>query len=391
MREGRSFQGIYLVSEPATLIKGSGAYRHIEVGRKYLGKHFNLVFYPACNLPVSKSGKQVSIDRSSVPSKFKTLLKRLGLWHTIKDLKVLFDNHRSIYKHYKAIKKLSPDFIYERSSFLNFQGLIISKWLGIPHFYENNGIKYLEHQERVKTWLGWLWKYLEKRAYQKSDFVFFVGLWGDRINLSTKNWMNIENGIEQSFIDHFRGHKKEITDKINICFVGSLMQHHGFSMLIKALKDMDTSSLHLHLIGSKLDTVATEISPIIETTYHGFLDRADLAGLLEKMHVGIIPGGKEYPSFMKLFDYGAAKCLVIAPDLKNLRFWFSEDEIAFFEKGNVASLRNRMLWVLKNKDLIEEKGNKIYRKISASFVWDEIYGRKAAVIRRTIDAYEKAK
>lgn len=268
MMNNKENKGIYIVSEPATLIKGSGAYRHIEVGRTYLAKHFDIEFYPMCEVP--SPTKTFEVKANSKPTKenlLKSILKSIGLWHTIKDLKILFDNHKAIFKNYQAIKAINPAFIYERSSFLNFSGLIISKWLGVPHFYENNGIKYLEHKEKVSSWLTWLWAAFEKTAYKKSDFVFFVGLWGSRLGLSTKNWINVENGVEKEYIERFESHQKTIEDKINICFIGSLMEHHGFYLLVEALKNIDTSNIHLHLFGSKMKTVVDELEVFIETKY----------------------------------------------------------------------------------------------------------------------------
>jgi len=376
-------KAIYLVSEPATLIKGSGAYRHIEVGQEYLSQHFDLSFYPLCKVPDAQERDyhQGGFALKRKDTAWKQWLKQVGLWHTAKDLIRLFSNHLDIFRHYRHIKKQAPDFIYERSNFLNFQGILISKWLGIPHFYENNGIHYLEHQERVTTWLGWLWRLLERWAYQQADFVFFVGLWGNRIELASNNWMNIENGVELPFIEHFQDHQKVVEDTIHICFIGSLMKHHGLDVLIEALQKLATTSFHLHLIGTKLEVAAQQLRSILPTTYHGFLEREQLTILLEKMHVGVIPGGKEYPSFMKLFDYGAAKCLVIAPDLKNLQYWFNNQELLFFEKGNPLALKVQLQSVLDDPRLITERGAVLYQRIKAAFTWEHIFENKAQLIQ----------
>lgn len=382
-------KSLYIVSEPATLVKGSGAYRHIEVGQAYLARHFDIKLYPLCKVPSIKS-KVVSNTKvdNNKENIFKKTFKRIGLWHTLKDLKILINNHRTIFKHYKAIKKINPDFIYERSNFLNYQGLIISKWLRTPHFYENNGIKYLEQSERSNSWLLPIWSFLERTAYKNSSYVFFVGLWGSRLNLTTNNWMNIENGVEQSFLDNFGTVEKKYDKIINICFIGSLMKHHGFDLFAAALKKIDTTNIHVHLFGSKLEDAETELQKYVPCTYHGFLDRMELASALQEMHIGIIPDGKQYPSFMKLFDYGAAKCLVIAPNLKNLKYWFDDNNILFFQKGNVNALRKKIDFAIKNREVIKIKGEKLYDKISGEHTWEKIFTQKSEIIKKTVAAHK---
>jgi glycosyltransferase involved in cell wall biosynthesis len=380
-------KGLYIVSEPATLLKGSGANRHIEVGQYYLNKHFNISFYSLCEIPTQNKNKILRIvhENKGQVNFLKKTFKKIGLWHTIKDLKILHSNHKNILNAYKTIKEINPSFIYERSSFLNFSGLIISKLLNIPHFYENNGIKYLEHQENITSWLTWLWAILERKSYKKSDFVFFVGLWGNRLNLPTKNWMNIENGIEEDYIDRFEYHQKKIGGVINICFIGSLMKYHGFGLLVNALKGIDTSNIHLHLFGSKLESVVDELNDIVKTTYYGFLDREELAKRVAEMHIGIVPNARDYQSQMKLFDYGAAKCLVIAPDLKNLKYWFNEEEICFFRKDEVNSLKKVLKRAINNPQSINSMGEKIYLKIREGFTWDKIFIEKSKIINSFLE------
>lgn len=371
-------KGIYLVSEPACLRKGSGAYRHIEVGVQYLSKYFDIKLI----VP-----KLVSVENNSLYSKsehkeiwIKKLLKESGIWGAIKDFYILYTNHKDILGLYKTIQKAKPLFIYERAAYLNIKGLVICKILGIQHFYENNGIKYFERKKIYFSWFYPLARLLERWAYRKSDFVFFVGLWGNMIASKKENWMNIENGIENDFIESFKDHKKVVKDKINLCFLGSLMDHHNLPLLIEAFSLSNTKSFHFHLIGSKLDLVYERINKIIPTTNHGFLERNQLKEVLKEMHVGIIPGAYEYPSHMKLFDYGAAKCIVIVPYVKNINYWFKEEELITFKQNSAIDLANKLTEM--DKAFIENSslGENLHNRILGQFTWDIIFKEIAAII-----------
>lgn len=380
-------KGIYLVTEKECLLEGSGAFRHIEVGLKHLSQHFDLEFWTIDN----KGSKDASFNHSvklkiAQEPLWKKILKSMGIWGTLKDLILLYQNHRSFFPFYRKLKHNKSEFIYERAAYLNFNGIIASKLLGIAHFYENNGLHFRRRKETYYSWFFPIARFLEKENYRRSNFVFFVGLWGDKLSLKTQNWMNIENGIEREFVERFKNHKKEVNGSINICFVGSLMNHHNLPLLIEALRNVDNpSSYHFHLIGSKFTSVIEQLEKVISITDHGYLNRNDLVEILEKMHIGIIPGANNYQSQMKLFDYGASKCFVIAPDLLNINYWFNQDEIAIFQQDNCQSLSEKLNLI--NADFIKNNSmnEKLYKKIESEFTWDRIFKTITSKMKEKID------
>jgi glycosyltransferase involved in cell wall biosynthesis len=373
-------KGIYLVTELGCMQKGSGAYHHIEIGVKYLSKYFDVTL-----ISPSIDNPKIGLGNNQKENIIKRILKKTGVWGTIKDLVILYHNHRSIYSFYKTVKSHRVDFIYERVAYLDFKGLITAKCLKIPHFYENNGVKYFERKKIYFSWFYPLAFELERVAYKRSTFVFFVGLWGNMIASKKKNWMNIENGIEENFIAQFKTHHKKVEDKINLCFIGSLMKHHNMPLLITALSQTpNRDQFHLHLFGDKLESAFEEIQTILPATYHGFLTHNELSEVLKEMHVGLIPGAEEYPSHMKLFDYGAAKCIVLAPDVQNIKYWFKENELILFKQNSVEDLKNRLS--LLDKDFIENSqyGINLYNKIERQFTWSQLFSQISSVILNQI-------
>ena len=303
------------------------------------------------------------------------------------DMKILIANHIE-YSVFLEIKKLKPDFIYERAAYLNFNGIIISRILGIPHFLEANGLHYLRRNKYYSSYLKGLAKWLEQKLHTLSNYVFYVGLWGNVFGSPKGNWCNIENGVEESFLSNFKLHKKNVEGKINLCFIGHPMEHHNLSLLVQALKSSSNrDSIHLHLFGYGLDFVAAELNEYISVTNHSFLDREVLMSMLKNMHVGLLPGSNEYASNMKLFDYGVAKCIVIAPSLINIQYWFSSSEIVFFEKNNLDDLISKIEQL--NKSFIENNtyGENLFNTIKENFLWETIFSKISKVI--TDICYEK--
>lgn len=380
---------LYIVSETSCLREGSGAFRHIEVGKKELGKKFEVDFLPLCPLPDTVEGN--TSETHHAPSHIPAY-KKTALWGTIRDFFTLLRNHLGFFHWLKTVRTKKPLALYERASYLNFNGLIIAKILGIPHVYEANGLQYLVARTYYRSGFNFLAKNLEKLAYRMSSYTYFIGSWGDALNLNFSHWENIENGIEASFLDTFKDISREVSEKVNICFIGSLMPHHRMDILLEAIQKLSgKEKVEVHLIGNKFGEMDKETGKWASVKNHGFLSREQLPEVLAKMHIGVIPGGFEYPSFMKLFEYGAAKMLIIAPDLYNLKKWFSDDEILFFDKNNPDDFAAKIDWVLTNPENISRYGENIFSCISEKHTWEKIFSHKSRKIQSLISEYSSSK
>ncbi len=368
-------RGIYLVSEPACLVKGSGAYRHIEIGMEMLGKHFSMEKHST--FPKKKEQVREAKSESSVSER---AAWRRTMRGTAKDAMRLVSNVWKVFSFLKVVRSKRPDFIYERASFGEFSGLIVARLCGIPHVYECNGIQYLAAQNYYRSYLNPLVAFFERMAYRNSQHCFFVGTWGDLLRLKSTNWSNIENGVEQAFLKSFENHQKNTNGPLKLAFIGYLMPHHRPEILIDALKSLAGSTdLELHLIGKQFAHIEETLNGTLPVINHGFLERADLASLLCNLHVGLIPGGYEYPSQMKLFDYGAAKMLTIAPDTHNMKYWFSDDVLCF-KAGDAESLASAIQKVENNRDFVGLYGDRLHETISKRFTWESVFRNQVKVV-----------
>src|SRR5690606_41026579 len=111
----------------------NGASNHIRIGIEQLGRHFEMHSLVLNEVPVQQKQGNGSFA-SSVRGK--TGLKTNQFIGVFRDLKAILVHNRTFYHNYKRIKEIRPDFIYERSEYLNLQGLLIAGKLGISHFYE---------------------------------------------------------------------------------------------------------------------------------------------------------------------------------------------------------------------------------------------------------------
>ena len=263
---------------------------------------------------------------------------------------------------------IKPTFIYERYHILNFNTLLICKFLRIPHFFEINGLWKEDHRNRFLSWL-------ENRFLHLSHFCFCLGLRGHLI--PQIQHLNIENGVSQNFWKAFKNHSKKRKSNFNICFLGSLMNHHRLAIICESIILMPLSiqrRIRLHFIGPVNQRVLqiAQSCPI-SIVLHGGQSKKKRIRLLKMMDCGFISGGSPYASFMKLFEYGSAKCPVVAPRTTNLNHWLEERNIFFYQPDNYHSCAKALMKVYHSPGLSRAKANLFYELIGKRFLWEKTF------------------
>ncbi len=376
-------KAIYLIQEAGCLNPQSGAFQHISVGYRQLSKAFDMTAF-FNNQSINLNGYKTNESLPKNSDKIKRAKKRGVLYGTIKDLQLIFQYVLNIPKLYKALKANGINFIYERTAYINFSGLIVAKLLAIPHFYEANGIQYKAKQKYYKSLLSPLIKRIEKWMYKRSSHTFFVGSYGFYWQIKSDNWTNIENGVESELLEFFKTRKKKISKPINLCFIARLMAHQKPDLLIEALQNLKhPQDIVLHLIGSGLESIEEKLKDKIKVVNHGFQNRETIKHILKDMHIGIIAGSPEFQSTMKIFDYGVSKCAVIAPNITNLKYWFN-DELIFFD-GTANDLADKICKLKNDAYVLNRSGKKLHNKVRQQFTWDKIYGNVVKRMNKVLE------
>lgn len=144
----------------------SGANHHIKIGLEQLQSKFEMELFLLFKEHVSNSDENFVVSQ---PNKYGSFLK-----NSIRFPFLLIKNHIYFLKYFNMIKKSESDFIYERASFLNYNGIIISKILRKKHFYEVNSVCFNENKNQFsKVFFPFIY-FLENYFVSKSDHVFFV-------------------------------------------------------------------------------------------------------------------------------------------------------------------------------------------------------------------------
>jgi glycosyltransferase involved in cell wall biosynthesis len=212
----------------------------------------------------------------------------------------------------RQIRDHRIDFVYERSAYLSFAALRAAKRRNIPHFYEVNGLSYLDFASYYRSALNPTARRMELGSFRESDHVFFVG----------DNWSRVQNGVETEFVAQFAEPRRTPALPLRICFIGHVMQHHKVETLLDAFRAVRRrADVEFHVIGTFPASLAEALREFVPVTLHGVLPRDAMASVLADCHVGLVSGDMAFGSFMKLFDYGAARPNCCSPGTAAARRW----------------------------------------------------------------------
>ena len=372
----RKSRGIYVVTEAGCMNPTSGAWRHIFIGIDELSKYFEIE--PILPAQVDENtGRSTEIRRGRRKNGG---IRRSSIAGALRDLKHLLKRSIDAFKFLKKIRQNPPAFVYYRATFLDPLPLLLRMY-GIPCFIEANGLQFESYKKYYPSILNPGSKLFERFIYSSASHVFFIGSYGAYWKLCKPNWCNVENGVAGEFLAQFSRPKQVSSKSLKICFVGHLMKHHSPALLVETMKKLAKKiDVEFHLIGANLKALAADLDDFLPVICHGFLSRDQLASTLGGMDVGIIPGGPEFASQMKLFDYGSARLAVVAPDLYNLRSWFPY-EIAFFEPENSDSFFHVLNDLAHDRDRIAMFGNRLHERIKDEFTWEAVFFQQAKIMK----------
>lgn len=353
----------------------TGAYQHISIGIRELSKHFDLkTILPPRQ---SKTVQNVAPQHQEV-----SRWKASGWFGAARDVRDFLRLMVQALRIAKQVKESNCDGVYLRVQTLSPLPIIL-RVLQIKCFLEANGLQFQSRLDRFNSWFSQLYRPFEYLVYRTAAHVFFVGSYGDYWKLPSANWSNVENGIEQRFIEQFFGLNKRVDKPVNICLVARLVSHHQIDVLVESIRfltDEERKGIHLHLIGSGFDYLKKELSELAVISNHGFVDHVDLAEILKKMHVGIITGGPEYASHMKLFDYAAAKVAVVAPETYHLKKWYEGKGVIFFKSGDANSMTSVFRGIIRKPEMLETSAELLYHHVSEHHTWEQVFAVEAKII-----------
>ncbi|MDD4936328.1 MAG: glycosyltransferase family 4 protein [Acidiphilium sp.] len=244
----------------------------------------------------------------------------------------------------RAARDFNPDFIYERYNLYYLAGTWVARQRKIPFLVEVNSPLAEERIAHGGLQLGGLARWAERVVWRAADRVFAVtAVLGARITavgVAPDRVVITPNGID---LARFPERPPAPVRRAVLGFIGFVRAWHGLEPVIEALA-ASTDRFDFIVAGEGPARPALEAMVAAHglgdcVRFAGLVPREAVPGFLAGIDIALQPRAVDYASPLKLFEYMAAGCAIVAPDQPNLREILVDGETALlFEPENWAAL-----------------------------------------------------
>ncbi len=167
--------------------------------------------------------------------------------------------------------------------------------------------------------------------------------------------------------------------RFTLMYHGLLVERHGLDLAIDAMVRLngEAPGLRLEIYGDRTEYVERIMRQVDERNmrelvhFHGYKSQAEIAQAIVGIDLGVIPNrlndftNINFPT--RIFEYLAMNKPVMVPRTKGVSDYFGEDEILFFQPGDVDDLARKLVWACRHPSELQammERGREVYRRNS---------------------------
>lgn len=271
-----------------------------------------------------------NVPKKTLKSRIKPWVPKL-IWETMKDRSLRkFDQHCA-QELRVACETFQPDIIYERGYFNMLSGVQIAEELNIFHALEMNA-PYPEEKAAMEGKGLFHGKSVQAEREQcektqllvvvssalKKYFIERTGITANKV-LITPNAVNLNYLPKTSKALDIRKSFLWSEHDLVYGFVGSIFPYHGVDKLIEAFALLESENKRLLIVGggALLDTYKARVATLglsDRVKFTGAVDHREVYHYIDVMDITVMADSNWYGSPVKIFEYGAMKKALIAPN-----------------------------------------------------------------------------
>ncbi len=267
----------------------------------------------------------------------------------------------------KAYRMHRPDVLYERFNLFYMAGAWLKRKYNIPYFLEVNAPIFEERKAHdglaLKRFAKWcqqtVWRSADQTlpvSHALAEYLFLAGVRTDQVTV-------VPNGIDPDrfMLDFDRERQKTVLGlggKIVVGFTGFIRDWHGLERVIDWLSESDSGALvQLVVIGdgparSALEQYAASRRVQDQVLFTGLVERSDIPLMVSAFDVALQPGVTAYASPLKIMEYMALGCAIVAPRQPTIEEILTDGETALlFDPESPKSMRDCIERLCADRDL----------------------------------------
>jgi glycosyltransferase involved in cell wall biosynthesis len=241
-----------------------------------------------------------------------------------------------------AVREFRPDGLYERYNLFFLSGVWLKRRLKLPMLLEINAPLYEERKRFNGIALDRLARWSERLAWRSADITLPVtevlaghvraaGVPAARVQV-------VPNGIQPERFAALpsRDEAKRalgLAGKTVLGFTGFMREWHGLERVLERVAVSGNRSLHVVFVGdgparSGLKTRALSLDLADRVVFTGIVGRGEIGRYVAAFDIALQPAVVPYASPLKLFEYMACGCAIVAPATPNIREVLTHEENA---------------------------------------------------------------
>lgn len=295
----------------------------------------------------------------------------------------------------RAYREHQPDVLYERHNLYLLAGKWLKQRFKLPYLLEVNAPIALERSQHGGLGLAGLAIRLEASVWKAADAVLPVtAVLADMLveqGVERGRIVVIPNGIDLGAYERApaRDEAKKrlgIEGRLVLGFTGFVRAWHGLDQVIDFIAEARRPELLLFVVGDgpaceALMRRARERGVAEQVRFAGIVARNDIPAYLAAFDVALQPAATPYASPLKLFEYLAAGCAIVAPRQPNLEEVLTHEENALlFAAETPGALGDAIGRLVGNAVLRERLGCNAKNTIArGAYTWN---GNADRVVRQ---------
>lgn len=194
------------------------------------------------------------------------------------------------------------------------------------------------------------------------------------------------NSIDTSIKDKYLKRIKKDDNKINITFVGRMIEEKGVYKLIEAFKDLEKkyNNIVLNLAGDGpiLNKIIEENKNEEKINILGNLEHNDVLKLLCKTSIFVNPSDFSEGLPTTILEAGLLECAVIATPMGGTTEIISDENLGIVCSSQKEDITKNIEWLLNNKLEMKKMGKNISKKIMNEFSWEKTVKKVEKIIEK---------
>ena len=294
----------------------------------------------------------------------------------------------------RAWKEFCPDFVYERCNLYFLAGSRLARRHGATLLLEVNspladererhgGLRLPSVARRLERWTWTSATRVLPVTQVLADILVQNGVDAARISV-------IPNGIDLArFADHRLASDEAA---VRLGFTGFVRTWHALDTVIEGMAHSSLGrGISLTILGDgpacpDLAALAKNLDVSGQVHFAGLVQPADVPAMTAGFDIALQPSATPYASPLKIFDYMAAGCAIVAPDQPNIREILAHERTAvLFDPEKPGAMWNAVERLIGDADLRRRLGAAARAElVRQNYTWAGNAQRVAACAQRAL-------